>query len=131
LFTLTGQYLQVPWKVKGVPVAKESIGLLAKTAASHEQRDEVIVQTLSVMPHFLGFHLCFDWKRDRTHDPLRITVPFCPTKNVTQRLLLATEGRFETSEVPSTSSSDVILESQSQRVEAMKVYLELLKEQLK
>ncbi len=108
--------------------SKDNIGLLAKSAASQAQRDEVIVQTLSAMPHFLGFHLCQNWKCDRAHDALRITVPFCPTKNVTRRLILAMDGRYESSEFPSTTGSNATLETQYRRVEAMKAYLDMLKD---
>jgi hypothetical protein len=56
-------------------------------------------------------------------------VPFCPAKNVTQRLILAMEGRFEASEVFATTGSFVNLASQTRRVQALRAYLDLLKDQ--
>ncbi len=97
-------------------------------------RDEFILKTFFLTPHFLAVHLPYDWKKcGLVDDPLRITIPFCPARNITQRLLRAMEGPpLEVEPNPEPYVANEELQSQQSRlVEAMKEYADLLSEKLK
>ena len=126
----------MPWQFN-VPLAaekadshrKETKETAAKLGSTIADRDEFILKTFSLTPHFLAVHLPYDWKkRGLVDDPLRITIPFCPTRNITQRLLRAMEGPLEIE--PPMVASEELQSQQSRLVEAMKQYADLLEEKL-
>ncbi len=132
--------MQVPWQFKLPPTAKEAAkhsveikDAAAKLGTVSAARDEFILRTFSLTPHFLAVHLPFDWKKNGMfNDPMRITIPFCPTRNMTQRLLRAMGGSFdEVSNPESMVASEERQSRQSRLVEAMKEYADLLSERLK
>ena len=50
------------------------------------EEDLVIEKTLSLVPHFLAFHLAKADDARRLDDP-RITLPFCPLGNISRKLV--------------------------------------------
>jgi hypothetical protein len=101
--------------------------------STNAARDEFILKTFSLMPHFLAVQLPYDWKKcGLVDDTLRITIPFCPTRNITQRLLRAMEGQLEVERNPEPIVASEELQSQQSRlVVAMREYADLLSEKLK
>jgi hypothetical protein len=123
---------QVPWQKRG-PVAepdgKKTDEIMKLAGQGQGSFDQVIEKTLSLMPHFLAFRLCsVDYAVD---DAKRITLPFCPTRNVnvTRLLLSSLEGIFEGEDFVDLSREAQAEEAQKnidKELEAHKEYLALM-----
>ena len=101
--------------------------------------DQVIEETLSFMPHFLAFRLCsVDYAVD---DAKRITLPFCPTRNVnvTRLLLSSLQGISEGDDFDDLSreakaqkeKSEKEEEEKEKRLKALREYGTLMKDKPK
>ena len=132
--------LQVPWQVGSVgqpnfdelrkSVQRRCADL--KPSSTPQQRaelcDELILSMLSGNPHFVALNLCFDWEHPECDENSRITVPFSSATNVTQRLLLGTNGTEMCTPAETKADAEKKAASQAKAMEAQTKYLRAMQE---